>query len=183
MAKKEYTHAKGFNVTSINGFSGIYFFLDSNGEIKYIGKCDGNYKNRINSHCCGDFGKLDDEIKYMYAVLADLEKYPLHVLEQLFIRCFKTGPKNKQFQLFYSYNEKVIKQIAKKKNLKIHGSIKKFILKFESVLLEREYEEDKKYKKYGEIETLKTKKIICDDTNNCMCFKCFVEKQSNSLLK
>lgn len=174
---KKYTHAKGFNITSLKGISGLYFLQESKDEVVYTGMCVGDFKNRINSHDYGDHGKLLPEIKYLRVILADPSIYPLHVLEHLFIWFF--NPKSNHSLWFFSgaKNEEEIKQIAKKNNLHIQGSLKRFLLSFESVLIEREWEDDSTYKRYGEIENIESKKVPCIGTNDCLCYKCLIHNR------
>jgi hypothetical protein len=174
---KEYTHAKGFNITSINGISGLYFFQDSEEKLVYIGMCVNDFKNRINSHDYGEHGKLSPDIDYLRVVIVDPVTNPLHVLEHLFIWFF--NPKLNHSLWFFSgaKNEKEIKQIAKENNLHIQGSLKRFLLSFESVLIEREWENDSAYKRYGEIENIESKKVYCTGTNDCICYKCLINNR------
>ncbi|CEY25010.1 hypothetical protein CN931_18015 [Bacillus sp. AFS054943] len=174
MGMKEYTHAKGFNVTSLKGIAGLYFFQNSKGEILYIGMCNGDFKNRINSHAYGSHGKLSLEIHYIRVVIADPSIYPLHVLEHLFIWYFKP---RKNYSLWFFRGEKnewKVKRIAKKHNLYIRDSLEKFILSFESVLIEKEWDDNLKYKRYGNAEGLFSKKVDCSGTLDCLCFQCTV---------
>lgn len=175
MAIKEYTHAKGFNVTSLKGIAGLYLIRAFLGNLAYIGKCDGDFKNRINSHSYGEHGKLAVLDRYINVVIVDPTKYPIHVLEHLFIWYF-SPPRNKAQWFFYGNNEIAIIQKAKEHGLEIRGSIKEFILSFESVLIEREFDDKYYYKRYGEHEQLSSKRIECNETDVCLCFKCLVEK-------
>ncbi|MGB6779750.1 MAG: hypothetical protein WBE33_13440, partial [Planococcus citreus] len=121
MARREYTHAKGFNVTSLKGISGIYIFQKTCGELSYIGMCNNVFKNRINSHAYGVYSKLNADIQYIHVIIVDPNKYLLHVLESLFIWYFDT-PDNYTYWLFTGDNDKVIKKQAKERNLHIRGS-------------------------------------------------------------
>jgi len=182
--KKEYTHAKGFNVTSLKEVAGLYFFHNIKGEVEYIGKCNNDFKNRINSHGYGLHGKLSPETVYLRVIIADPINYPLHVLENFFIWYFGSQ-KNKSLWLFSGVeNEKGLKKIAKSHNLYIRGSLEKFILSFESVLIKREWDENNKNIRYGEIEQLSSREIFCDSTQSCLCYRCLViaERKNKGIL-
>jgi hypothetical protein len=178
MPWKPYTHAKGFNITSLRGKAGLYFFRDKKGKLLYIGMCNGDFKNRINAHGYGEFGKLSYDVHFLTVLIADPAIYPLYVLEHLLIYVF-FPPRNDASWLFCG-NEDNIVQIAKDKNLIINGSVKDFLLSFESVVIEREWEDvsAKKYKRYGEEEQLSSKKVDCNGKRSCLCFNCLVERQS-----
>lgn len=177
MPMKEYTHARGFNITSLKGIVGLYLIRDFLGNLAYIGKCEDDFKGRIISHTYGEHGKLAVLDRYINVVIVDSSKYPLHVLEHLFIWYFSPH-RNEARWFFYGNNENVIKQTAKKHGLVIRGSIKKFILSFENVLIEREYDEKHLYKRYGKHEQLVEKKIDCTEMGRCLCLKCLVEKMN-----
>jgi hypothetical protein len=179
MAMKTYTHAKGFNVTSLQGKSGLYLFRDKKGKLIYIGKTEDDFKDRINAHHYGKSGKLTKDVHYITVILVDPSIHPLYVLEHLFIWCF-LPPKNDAFWLFYGNDEDKIIQIAKEKNLIIPYSLKEFIQSFESVMIEREWEDEThyKYRRYGEQEELSSKVVLCNGKRNCLCFTCLVDRQS-----
>lgn len=177
MAKKEYTHSKGFNVTSLKGISGIYFFLNQHNEITYIGMCDDDFKNRINSHSYGHHGKLSSDIDYMSVIIADPLIYPLHVLEHLFIRYFAPIA-NHAYWIFNRCNDEVsVKKVAKEHGINIIGSLEEFILSFDSILIEREREERFGYKRYGEKELLSSKRVLCNGNKKCLCLPCLVKRK------
>lgn len=176
---KPYTHAKGFNITCLQGKSVLYLFRDRKGKLIYIGKSEDDFKDRIHSHYYGKGRKLTVDIHYITVVIVDTSIYPLYVLENLFIWCF-LPPKNDALWLFEGNIEDKIIQIAKKKKLYITGSLKEFLLSFESVVIEREWEDvfNNKYKRYGKQEQLSSKKIHCDGKRSCLCFHCLVDRQS-----
>lgn len=172
--KKKYTHAKGFNITSLKKVAGLYFFHNIKGEVEYIGMCNKDFKNRINSHAYGSHGKLSPETVYIRVVIANHITYQLHVLEHLFIWYFNPK-KNNTYWLFSDVdNEKELKQLAKLHDIHIRGSLEKFILSFETVLIKREWDEKFKYKRYGDEEQLSSKKEPCNGTMNCLCYRCLV---------
>jgi hypothetical protein len=174
---KEYTHAKGFNVTSLKGVVGLYFFQNSKGEVLYIGMCNDDFKNRIYSHDYGDHGKLSPDIIYLRVIFVNPVVYPLHVLEHLFIWYFNPKLNNSLWFFGGNRNERELKHTAKEHNLYIQGSLKSFIHLFESILIEREWDENSEYKKYGEIEHIGTKKVSCIGTHHCLCFQCLVNSR------
>jgi hypothetical protein len=177
MAKKKYTHSKGFNVTSLQGIAGLYIFHNSKGEVVYIGMCNNDFKNRINSHNYGEHGKLSLDIVYIRVIIADPDIYPLHVLEHLFIWYFNPRFNDSLWLFSGARNGLEVKQIAKENNIYIQGSVKNFILSFESVLIEREWEDNSRFKRYGEIETLKSKNVSCTGMTNCLCYHCLVNNR------
>ncbi|WP_352523308.1 GIY-YIG nuclease family protein [Heyndrickxia oleronia] len=179
MPKKPYTHAKGFNITSLQGKSILYLFRNKRGKVIYIGKCEDDFKDRINSHDYGISRKLTPVIHYITVVIVDTSIYPLYVLEHLFIWCLLPS-KNEAVWLFYGNEEDEIIQIAKEKKLYITGSVKEFLLSFESVVIEREWEDisAKKYKRYGELEQLSSKKVNCNGKRSCLCINCLLDRQS-----
>lgn len=176
---KPYTHAKGFNVTSLQGRSVLYLFRDKKGKVIYIGKCEDDFKDRINSHDYGICRKLTPDIHYITILIVDTSIYPLYVLEHLFIWCFLPS-KNNALWFFYGNEEDEIIRIAKEKKLYISGSVKEFLLSFESVIIEREWEDvsANKYKRYGEHEQLSSKKVSCNRKRSCLCINCLVDRQS-----
>lgn len=173
---KKYTHAKGFNVTSLKGVSGLYLIRDYKGNLAYIGKCEDDFKNRINSHMYGEHGKLNWLDKDITVIIVDPNVYPLHVLEHLFIWYFLPY-RNYALWFFYGNDEDRIVQTAKENNLEIQGPIKQFISSFESVVIEREWDEKYGFKRYGEYEQLSSRKKECDRTDDCLCFNCLMEKK------
>ena len=174
--KKPYTHSKGFNVASLKGVSGLYFLQKSIDSIEYIGKCEDDFKKRMQSHCYGEHGKLSEDMSYLRVVIVDPTIYPLHVLEHLFIWYF--FPQQNHSLWFFSdaESEKEVKLIAKENNLHIRGSLLRFIQSFESILIEREWDENNEYKKYGGVERLASKKVKCTEELNCPCYRCSVKK-------
>ncbi|MEH7082778.1 GIY-YIG nuclease family protein [Neobacillus drentensis] len=179
MPMKQYTHAKGFNVTSLPERSVLYLFRDKKGKVIYIGKSEDDFKDRINSHDYGKGRKLTPDIHYITVVFVDTSIYPLYVLEHLFIWCFLPS-KNDALWLFRGNDEDEIIQIARKKKLYITGSVKDFIQSFESIVIEREWEDvsTNKYKRYGVQEQLSSKKVNCNGKRSCLCFNCLVDRQS-----
>ncbi|PFQ61221.1 hypothetical protein [Bacillus cereus] len=177
MGMKGYTHAKGFNVTSLKGISGLYFFQNAKGEILYIGMCNDDFKNRINSHAYGNHGKLNSEIHYIRVVIVNPIIYPLHVLEHLFIWYFKPQKNHSLWFFSGAKNAREVKRIAKEHTLHIRGSLEKFILSFESILLEREWDDNVKYKRYGNKEISASKKVDCIGSGDCLCLQCIVYKR------
>lgn len=171
---KEYTHAKGFNVSSLKGLSGIYLIRDFFNDLAYIGMCNGDFKNRIISHSYGEHGKLAVMDRYINVVIVDPSIFPLHVLEHLFIWYF-SPPRNKAQWIFYGENESIIIQKAKEHGLDIQGSVKEFILSFDSILLKREYGEKTLFKRYGNQEQLFSKRIECASQEGCLCLKCLLK--------
>lgn len=176
---KPYTHAKGFNITSLKGRSVLYLFRDNKGKVIYIGKSEDDFKDRINSHGYGTNSKLTQEIQYITIVIVDALIFPLYVLEHLFIWCLMP-PKNKAAWFFSGKDEGEIKRIARKKNLLIPGTLKEFIESFESIMIEREWEDYtvNKYKRYGELEEISSKKVCCNGKRFCLCYKCLINRQS-----
>jgi hypothetical protein len=176
MAKREYTHAKGFNMTSLEGVSGVYIFIESCSDIAYIGMCDKDFKNRISSHTNKTNGKLNLDIRYINVTIVDPSLYPLHVLEHLFIWYFRP-PLNEDLWFFGGKSDKEVKMIAKEKGINIRGSIERFLLSFDSVMIERELDNNFEFIKYGEIEPVSSKKAKCDGTRSCLCYKCIVNRR------
>ncbi|WP_062231482.1 GIY-YIG nuclease family protein [Fictibacillus sp. FJAT-27399] len=179
MPMKAYTHAKGFNVTSLQGRSVLYLFRDRQGKLIYIGKSEDDFKDRITSNCYGKSKKLTSNIQYITVVIVDKSIYPLYVLEHLFIWCF-LPPENNALWLFGGNDEDEIIKVAENKKLYITGSVKDFIQSFESITLEREWEDKtaNKYKRYGDQEELISNKVNCNGKRLCLCFKCLIDKQS-----
>jgi hypothetical protein len=176
MAKK-YTHSKGFNITSLEGVAGVYIFQKACGALSYIGMCNNDFKKWINSHAYGEHGKLTADIHNMHVVIVDPIKYPIHVIESLFIWYFYT-PKNHTYWLFSKIDdEKTIIKKAKEKNVIIRGSIEEFLLSFECVVIKREWNDDHSFKRYGVREKLLSKKASCDRTVNCLCYSCLVQRE------
>lgn len=174
MAKKEYTHAKGFNVTSLLGIHGLYILHDSSGEVNYIGKCNDDFKSRISSHCNRTHGKLNDNIKYLRVIAVDQDIHPLHVLENLLIWYLKPIENKDPWFFNKALKEKEVKQIANERGLKITGRLKEFILSYDTILIEREWEDEQNYKRYGSVETIDSNRITCSGTEICLCFNCLV---------
>ncbi|QGQ44746.1 GIY-YIG nuclease family protein [Metabacillus sediminilitoris] len=175
---KQYTHAKGFNVTSLEGVAGVYILQETCGDVAYIGHCNNDFKNRIRSHTNKTNGKLDNNIQYLHVVIIDPDIYPLHVLEHLFIWYFNP-PRNEDLWIF-SRNKTVrqVKETAKKHNINIQGTLEEFLLSFETVFIEREWDDNFELKRYGEVETQSSKKSSCDGTLNCLCYQCLIDSRS-----
>ncbi|MFL0361661.1 GIY-YIG nuclease family protein [Pseudobacillus sp. 179-B 2D1 NHS] len=174
---RNYTHSKGFNITSLNGVYGIYLFRNIEGDVTYIGMCNNDFKNRLNSHAYGSHGKLAPNVQFLQVIIADPNKHPLHVLEHLLIWYLRPS-KNYALWLFAgAKDEKSVKTIAKARNLHIRHSIENFLLSFDSVIIEREWEDDSRFKRYGETESLNSRRIDCSGEDNCLCFKCLVVKR------
>jgi hypothetical protein len=178
MPMKEYTHAKGFNVSSLKGVSGLYLIRNFFGNLAYIGKCDNDFKNRITSHSYGKHGKLAIGDKHIIVVIVDPTNYPLHVLEHLFIWYFAPPRNNAKWFFNRRDDEDAIVRKAIEHGLGIRDSIKNFILSFESVLIEREFDEKYLFKRYGEQEQLSSKRVDCTENDKCLCLKCLVETYS-----
>jgi hypothetical protein len=182
LARKEYTHVKGFNVTSLIGVSGVYLFIESCCDTSYIGMCDKDFKNRMSSHTNKTNGKLNLDIQYIHVIIADTSLYPLHVLEHLFIWYFRP-PKNDALWIFgRCKNENQVKMVAKDKAINIRGSIEKFLLSFHSIMIEREWDNNFELIKYGEIEHVSSKKRQCDGTRSCLCYECVVNRRKEERL-
>ncbi|MGP4069740.1 GIY-YIG nuclease family protein [Halobacillus sp. B29] len=170
---KSYTHAKGFNVTSVEGISGIYLFMDANQDLIYIG-ASRDFRNRINSHVYQINPKLTKDVQYLYVIKANPgEESTLHVLEHLFI-WYLHSLKNHAHWLYYGSNFH-IKEIAIKHGLNIRSTIYHYLMSFETGLLIREYEDDGSFKRYGSKEEFKQKKVICSKEGGCMCFRCVMK--------
>lgn len=61
----------------------------------------------------------------------------------------------------------------------IRGTIENFLLSFDSVLIEREWEENNlKCKRYGKIEPWESNKVHCAGNKECLCYKCLIIKQN-----
>ncbi|MED3934398.1 GIY-YIG nuclease family protein [Priestia megaterium] len=171
--RRKYTHSKGFNVTSLKDKAGIYFFRDEHGDIIYIGMCNNDFKNRINSHAYGEHGKLNSDVHYIHVILVDPIVYPIHVLEHLFIWLFDPI-KNRSLWIFN--RDKGVKETANSHNLNIEGTVKDFLFSFDNILIQREWDKNGRYKRYGEVESLASKRIVCSKTASCLCFHCLVKR-------
>jgi hypothetical protein len=177
LSMKKYTHSKGFNVTSLEGVTGVYMFREECGDIVYVGSCRGDFKNRLNSHYYHPSQKLTDDVRYMYVLIVEPHMDSvLHVLEHLLIWYF--NPSKNDALWFFGGSEEDVKRIAKENNLHIRGSIEEFLLSFECVLIEREWDDNFEYKRYGEQEQIDSKKVRCTGTLDCLCFRCLVKANS-----
>lgn len=65
--------------------------------------------------------------------------------------------------------------MLKKNNLYINKSIHRFLLSFNSTLIEREWDENYQFVKIGKITPLAIDNEKCEDTLNCKCFRCLVK--------
>jgi len=184
MVKSKHTHSKGFNVTSLEGVSGIYIFLGRCGDVVYIGSCKDDFMRRLRSHTNKTNGKLSLDIQSIYVVITDPLINTLHVLEHLFI-WYLEPPKNETLWFFReSENEKEVKQIAKEKNLHICGSLEKYLLSFETVLLKRELDENFEFIKYGKLEHSASKiaEVHCKGRGGgCLCYSCIVKRRKEEI--
>ena len=196
MPGKRYTHSAGFNVTSLKGLKGIYIFYGANNEIIYAGSCEDkkeeieNWKKRFQSHTTYSGQKLTLEVKYMDVIIPnqDISYRHLLVLEYLliwYLRPPKNRPKgsNTPWKYFkWNYSEETVKWVAwEKYKFEIIGSIHEFLKSYDFFRIQREWEDNGKFKRYGDFEQLDRKKIPCTGKRNCICFNCLSKKRHRKL--
>lgn len=173
---KKHTHAKGFNVTSIEGLSVIYLFRNTEGEVLYVGQSEGNIRKRIISHDYGINKKLTSDVVYI-DVLPIKNLYSILYLESLLIWYF--NPKRNQTISFFSKEDSTEKVLVKiNKNENPVDSVEEFLLKLECGHIEREWEEDGNLKKYGEIERFSNKVLKCRYSSTCLCYSCLIKRKN-----
>lgn len=192
------THTVGFNVTSLKGLSGVYIFYNTKGDFEYVGSCKDknieieNWRARFVAHNSYSGKKLTSEVKYMDVIIPpqDISERDLYALEHLlmwYLRPSKNfikglGSRWKYFR--WDWTEEVVKKVAKEEyNMEISSSIDEYLMSFDLIRIQREYDENGRFKKYGDTEGIEYPFIACNKKRNCSCFNCKARKRHKSVFR
>jgi len=198
MARKRQTHTVGFNVTSLKGLSGVYIFYNSKGDFEYVGSCKDknitkeNWRGRFGAHnsYCGK--KLTSEVKYMDVIIPpqDISERHLYALEHLlmwYLRPSKNFPKGlgSHWRYFrWDWTEEKVKKVAKEKyKMEISSNIGEFLMSFDLIRIQREYDVNGGLKKYEDTEQIESPLNACTEKRNCSCFNCKARKRHKSVFR
>lgn len=198
MPRKRQTHTVGFKVKSLKGLSGVYIFYSSKGDIVYVGSCKDkditkeNWRSRLQSHNSYSGKKLTPEVRYMDVMIPsqDISEQYLLVLEHLliwYLRPPKNLPKGlgSHWRYFrWDWTEEVVKEVAKEKyKMEIASSIDEFLMSFDLIRIQREYDDNGGFKKYEDTEQVEYPQNACTEKRNCSCFNCKARKRHKSVFR
>ncbi|MER2008972.1 MAG: hypothetical protein ABS939_16090 [Psychrobacillus sp.] len=192
------THTVGFNVTSLKGLSGVYIFCNSKGDFAYVGSCKDkditkeNWRSRLRSHNSYSGKKLTSEVQYMDVIIPpqDISEQHLYALEHLFMwylrpqKNLSKGLSSHWKYFRWDWTEEVVKKVAKDKyKIEISTNIDEFLMSFDLIRIQREYDENGGFKKYGDTERIESPFIACNKKRNCSCFNCKARKRHKSVFR
>lgn len=196
--RKRQTHTVGFKLKSLKGLSGVYIFSDSKGNIMYVGSCKDkdktkdNWRSRLLAHNSYSGKKLTPEVKFMDVMIPpqDISDQHLLVIEYLliwYLRPPKNLPKglDSHWRYFHwNWTEEVVKEVAKEKyDMEISSSVDEFLMMFDLIRIQREYEENGGFKKYDDSEQIESPLKACTEKRNCPCFNCKARKRHKSVFR